>query len=490
MQLRSFLRRNGVPSIGGAATHWLVPMLSAATVAGLLILTVWQYRTNQKLEQTVRTLKDTVTILQQAQPETTVAQLPKTDTVYITREIPTPRLLPSGPNYRSQDNRRGPDRLETDDSATDLSRNDSEPTVRQKSDRVRPEATPLPEKTGSNERFTQAKELTEPNPATTGREPSEQPDRNGTPTGNSVKPSGDRWNRPNERYSGNQKPPGFETTRPLSSGAPGSDHQTGTAGSTTGSSETASISWKPLQSRPVEFDSNYYAENYQRRIRRIRPLTTSSPVVTSSAAKPVIEEPQRFVRFRIGGSAEIGGSQSGFGLAGEVLLGNHLTVGLGLSKLRLAGDHFLSDIQYNVQRRSDFRGDFPGKVPPADPRTEILDINQKGKSWQFPITFGYRMPLGNSVTIIPSVGASFSLRAREYVTFTHRKGPNEFNPVTFYAKCPTGWYNSMLVSIAVEKQWSHWAVQASPYLSNPLSTSPFTLNRTSAGLRARVLYQF
>ncbi|KAA9349374.1 hypothetical protein [Larkinella humicola] len=494
VHLRSVLRRNGVPSIGGAVTQWLVPMMSAATVAGLVILAVWQYRTNQKLAQTVHSLKDSVTILQQAPLETPVAQSPKTDTVYITREIlvPSPRLRPSVPGVQRDDDRELANRLEADPSATNSTDKNPPAESTPGRNRNRLEGKALPDRFGPKERLTESEpglNGSESDPSKTGRVLSEQSERNTLPSGRLPQSATDRWNRNPNRYSGRQKPTGLETSRPLSSGVSGSVDVPGNNGSTTGSAESASISWEPVLNRPLKFDSSYYVENYQRRVRRIRPLATHSAVATSSGSKPGVEERQRFVHFRIGGSAQLSGGQSGYGLASEVLMGDRLTIGIGLTRLSVSGEEYITEGQYFIKKKTEFRRDYPGKVP-GDKRIEILNIARSGKTWQLPVTFGYRLPVGNSFTITPSVGASFSLEAREKISYTNRMGPYEFMAQKFYEKCSPAVYNNWLVGVAFEKQWSHWVIQANPYLSSPLLSTQFSLNHTSAGMRARLLYQF
>lgn len=473
LTLRSFLRRNGMPSIGMTTTQWLTPMLSAASVAGLIVLSVWQYRVNQRLEETVQSLKDTVNLLQQAPP---VATAPKPDTVYITREVPGPS--PVVPRY-GPDDRRVADRSEEEMPATDLKNAPNAESL--------PDRAARPESSDATDRLTA---LDQPKTGGTDTEPTEPNTApvNRLPQGSSA----------SERYAGRQKSGGSGTTRPLANGT-GLAGQTNSAGaasgltpSGTGAAESDAISWNPVLNRIQAFDSSYYAENYQRRIRRIRPLY--APSVTNAvpqAKQPDVEEPAPFLKFRLGAGAEIAGSQTGFGLAGEVLLGDHLTIGVGLNRLKVSGDNFLTDMDYNKQRRSDFRRDFPGRVPP-DPRIEVLNITQRGRSWQVPVSIGYRLPLGSALTIVPSAGISFSLGAREEVTFTHRKGIGyyDFFKTTFTQDCQPSLYNSWQVSLGLEKQAGHFAFQALPYISNPILSTRNSLNQTTAGVRARVLYQF
>ncbi|GAB3934394.1 hypothetical protein GCM10028804_51700 [Larkinella terrae] len=220
-------------------------------------------------------------------------------------------------------------------------------------------------------------------------------------------------------------------------------------------------------------------------------MRASTPrLAASSLLKPEVEKPnQPFVHVRAGASAQIGGRQSGFGFATEILMGEHLTIGLGLNSLKVTGEKFVNEIQYAFNRRSDFRRDYPGKVPP-EIRTQILDINRGGSTLQLPITFGYRIPLGNSIALTPAVGASFSLEAKDNITYMHQVGPFDFIEKKFSEKCSPNVYNNWLVNVSIEKQWGHWIIQGSPYLSNPLMSTQFSLNHTSAGVRARLLYQF
>lgn len=500
VHFRSVLRRNGVPSIGGTVTQWLVPMMSAASVAGLLVLAVWQYRTNQQLEQSVRSLKDSVTILQQLPQEVPVATAPRVDTVYITREVLVPQRIPTAPQYRPgepSESRFSEDRRETglasepsSESIRQRNGEDVASPVRRSDGRLYSEESETPERLSdsSNER----RETGRP---TGGRSYSVENERSGVPSGKGQKADRERWNRADDRrYSGRQKPAGLETTRLLSGIPSNLENQPEERESATGSSASRSISWEPVSNRQFVLDSSYYVENFQRRVRRIRPLylpSATRAIAAASPAKPEIEEPTSRVRFRLGGGGEIAGGQSGFGLAGEFLVGNHLSIGVGLTRLNLAGDSFLNDRQYNEKRNGNFRKDFPGKVP-VDPRIEVLNISQKAKSWQLPITLGYRLPIGNDVTILPSAGLSFSLSTREQITFTHRKSSAsfEFMPAYFDKKCTPSLYNSWLVSLGVEKQAGSWALQIMPYLSNPLSSSRNSLNQTTAGFRARIMYQF
>ncbi len=97
--MQAFMHRHGYPPTWTGAPQWLLPMAAAATVTVLLISTIWQFRTNQELRQSVQTLSQTVARLEATQSQ--LIQLKtKTDTVYVTTS--TPSAVPSSTNQPIQ----------------------------------------------------------------------------------------------------------------------------------------------------------------------------------------------------------------------------------------------------------------------------------------------------------------------------------------------------------------------------------------------------
>ncbi|RYF60569.1 MAG: hypothetical protein EOO39_32210, partial [Cytophagaceae bacterium] len=67
-QFQRFMGVQGFPpSLWQTPTRWLQPALMAAAVAGVVITTLWQYRTTQSLNEHVQTLTKTVERLEQSQ---------------------------------------------------------------------------------------------------------------------------------------------------------------------------------------------------------------------------------------------------------------------------------------------------------------------------------------------------------------------------------------------------------------------------------------
>lgn len=91
-QFQRFMGSQGFPpSLWQTPTRWLQPALMAAAVTGVIISTIWQYRTTQSLTEHVLTLTKTVERMERVQTRlqeslTAKASVPaRVDTVYVTR---------------------------------------------------------------------------------------------------------------------------------------------------------------------------------------------------------------------------------------------------------------------------------------------------------------------------------------------------------------------------------------------------------------------
>ena len=119
-QFQRFMGSQGFPpSLWQTPTRWLQPALMAAAVTGVIISTIWQYRTTQSLTEHVQTLTKTVQRMEQTQMRlqeslTAKASVPaRVDTVYVTRStrpgsmaVRTPDVYAApSESYRPRSNR-------------------------------------------------------------------------------------------------------------------------------------------------------------------------------------------------------------------------------------------------------------------------------------------------------------------------------------------------------------------------------------------------
>jgi|GEM_PF-5012421 len=286
-----------------------------------------------------------------------------------------------------------------------------------------------------------------------------------------------------------------------------------------GTSETASgrpntqLAVAPLQPLPIQPNTDALITRFNRRARRIKPTTPSAPVTSVAVqtpkqkaadvtnAEPESVRPTPSGQIRIGGAAEVGTNQQSVGAYGEVLLGRHWSVGVGLNRVWLPSERFVTEVQFRTEKRHDFRRDFGRGVTYIH---DILDITLQGYSWQIPISASYRLPMKRGFVLTSSVGANLSVYTQEQATYLLRlryipipqpgpgpkPGYDKDRIVEFRQQQSNNFYHSWMVSAGVEKQLNRFVFQASPYITIPFWIAPSSLNNTSVGVRARVLFQF
>ena len=90
-QFQRFMGSQGFPpSLWQTPTRWLQPAIMAAATTGIVITTIWQYRTTQSLTEHVQTLTKTVERMERAQTRlqqsltARATEQTRVDTVYLT----------------------------------------------------------------------------------------------------------------------------------------------------------------------------------------------------------------------------------------------------------------------------------------------------------------------------------------------------------------------------------------------------------------------
>lgn len=529
-QMQSYMHQHAPSTALPVVTRWLLPSSAAAAIVALLVTTVWQYRTNQELRQSVSSLNKTITNMRELQTGTSPQS--RTDTVYITKYVPVPApATQNASDAYAKTDTQSEDELATGTDQSDALTQETDPNEQT----TQPQGQPNRRRTYSGDNIDIARTSPAgtsglPNagapPATETNNPAhpvaDKPvnsvvtdvssagatNRNGSRlspnepadiagiTGQTNRTNGannraDRLTRPN---SGSARRDGGVYDRTdvakAANGRPsGTIPQTGIPELTSQSGSTADAAWlnvEPMNSRGLGADSAYYSERLDRRSRKIRSLLPV-PQYTPAQAEALASEPSSPVKLRLGAATNLSSSQRGAGLYSEVLFGKHVTLGIGINRLTIAGGKFLTDIDFNKNKKRDFRRDYANGI---DPRHEILNIDQRSITWQLPVSLGYRIPLVNNLAITPSASLNFSLNAKETISFTYRRAPGDFNVRQMHAARPTDWFNSWTLAVAAEKQWKNWIIQASPYYSKPFMKTPFNLTSSATGLRVRVLYQF
>ena len=258
-----------------------------------------------------------------------------------------------------------------------------------------------------------------------------------------------------------------------------------------------------MASRPLSTKSTNWNALVAQRARRMRSMRVSSPTPA------VVEQPQMptsqpvrelAIRFRAGVGGEVTSSLWSAGVFTEVLLGRHWTLGVGLSQATYK-TAFITDDEFDTQTHRNFRNEFGQGI---DPFRDILNINMSQVRLQIPLSLGYRIPLNQTFTLLPTIGTYVNLNSTENVTYYCRqyllppqKTQRGFDEEAINKSQPVDPVNSLALGAGLEWHRNHWAIQASPVLTIPMMNNLKTLltdlnwqQNTTVSLRARLLYQF
>ncbi|MEZ0609990.1 hypothetical protein ACAW74_15845 [Fibrella sp. WM1] len=554
-QLQRFMASRGFPpSIWHAPVHWLQPALTAAAAASLLVVSIWQYRTNQTLNDRIQTLTTTVSKLEQVQTTlqktvTDIASQPRPDTVYVVQRVPV-----AMPSQLEPDGGAGTFAPEGSVSGTSLSR----AAVPQ---RVLPNSVPNPvaepnaadapgtlpaerwsTRTGqpqgalpraTDERIVAAP-ASPPESAVTvpdaGVSPSNPERTNAFPADRAaadrtVVRKGNRRTSLAQRASpnsvGNQPSgtsnssvPNLSTrsSSPLSNETPVYTNAN-PANRVTNSSGAGSSAAAPTQPTETSFlatvksvdriasltQSGEFADNWQRRLRRVRYRSPYAPALADVATvAPEKRTNPTSLRWRLGVGGDATTAMTTYGIYGELVVNNQLTISAGFGQATWSGDSYQTEIQFSERTKRDFRREYPdemsaGNMGPGNPFPMVrkfYDINRTASALLIPVQIGYRLPIGQKFFLTPFVGATIGLAPSETVSFAYERVPRDYEHRNTTYSRPVGLYSSWTLGAGLERQVGPFVAQLSPLISVPVMGQRSGLNASSVGLRARVYYQF
>ena len=263
-----------------------------------------------------------------------------------------------------------------------------------------------------------------------------------------------------------------------------------------------SVSYEPVAGLPLSVDSKNWNTALAQRAKRMRPARPAVVVVE----QPQVPESQPVQRvtthFRVGIGGEVASRLWSAGVFTEVLLGNHWSVGIGLSQATYLSK-FITEEDFNDRTHRDFRKEF---ARPGDLWRDILNIDTRQTRLQVPVNLGYRIPLNQRLTLLPTVGTYLNVSNSENVTYYCRdilrppmqpQSQRGFDEISTSKSQSVDLISNLVFGAGIEWQRGHWALQGIPVITIPTEANPqpkqpdMTWQRnTTVGLRARLLYQF
>ncbi len=519
VQFQQFMHRAGFPpSVWQRPHQWWQPALSAATVAGLVVASVWQYQANKTLNQHVQTLTQSIDRLEKAQTslQQSVMQLSQVptrpDTIYVVQQ--RGHYGNASLTYTAKPPRLAPQLAQTDSrnanrtaSVRAVDRPQSVPAdAPVVGYRPQPERQLARQATGQD---AQARDpaIPDPVPKAAGApvSPAETRLATGRRTGQPTVPGSidKSKNQPNSL----DVSPAYDNTRYVPSTAqtaPKNNVNTSQSAIYTIAEATTKLVAQPIPQavpqviepiNPVGITLNTEAleTSWASHLRRVR---YRSPY--AAAAAPANRPTPSAIQWRLGIGGDVGTEQSALSVNTEAVIG-HWTVSAGIGQATWRGDAFQTEAQFTEKTRRNFRNQYPNDAPSpptaAVPRPAV-DISRSGRALLIPLQVGYRLAVGKQVQLTPFVGLNLSLNAAETIHFDYERPllrpPRDPDDVRqrLNVNRPLNWYSSWTVGFSAERRWSHFVGQLSPFAAVPLAVSEPSLNTASVGLRVRLYYQF
>ncbi|MEZ0486857.1 hypothetical protein [Fibrella aquatica] len=533
-QFQRFMGSQGFPpSLWQTPTRWLQPTMMAAAVAGVIISTIWQYRTTQALTEHVRTLTKTVERMEQAQTrlqQSMADQLSasvRIDTVYLTttpsaNALTTPKAIAGQlhstdavldqPNQQQQQVAKGSVSSIQEPSGSAVATRSNRLVNQQRADDSvvdrlsepsRLEADPVAAGNTARSANSLARDRSRYAGESAGAVPL-PPESDRKNMGQTTQPGKSPDKNQFSDYQSSASKNRLTRVNEPTLYSPSVANQINTSETTVANPmlySTGPLSMvQPLAPRSMPDPADAFTDSWQRHLRRVRyrsPYTTTMNA-TVATVKPTAPEQNTVplpVKFRLGVGGDVGTVQSGLGFHAEAIISNRLTISTGLAQTEWKGDEFITEKQFTAKTKRDFKENYPGSKPqmptgPGRPH-EVLNINRTAKSIMVPVQFGYRFNVNNLFVLTPTVGLNLSVNTYETVNFEYdRLQPREDVRQQIRIQRPLAWYSTVQAGAGVERQWGHFVGQFSPVVLMPVQQSAASLNAASVGLRGRLFYQF
>lgn len=191
------------------------------------------------------------------------------------------------------------------------------------------------------------------------------------------------------------------------------------------------------------------------------------------------------LKYRWGISFDAGNEQIGGGLTSDIILHKNLSLNAGLRLMKYSGNTYFTADQYNFDTNDDFRTRYASFVPPGD---DIINISFQNYLFQLPLGLTYRYPLKKDYTLLTSLGTNFDLYVEQYVIFDYKENSSQFDQGEYSSAVSNRFFNSIDLSIGLEKKIGKYIFQAHPYISVPLKRVDYKNEEFEYGAKIRILY--
>lgn len=257
------------------------------------------------------------------------------------------------------------------------------------------------------------------------------------------------------------------------------------------------VAVSPLSSQPPVFENRTYQRRLLNRMPRVattgketektRQVTSVAKVEKTQKSERLLPDFNLNLPYRVGLGQQWEGRMNAFSVWNEVLLNEHWAVQTGLSWKKLENQKYFSEINFREIKKQDFRKENAPRLPP---NFKIFNIVTATTLTQIPLNLVYRDAISNDFSFFVGTGTNLNLRAKQVTTFDFERPTRDFgqDAKQRYATIPL--VNSFQVLAGVEKRWNPIVLQVDSYVTRRIKTMSFLPDRTSVGLRVKLLYEF
>ncbi len=496
---------SGVPVAGaGSVSPWLLAV-GGIGIAALLSVTIWQRAEINTLHN--RLLQQTTASAQAIAPATPnnsqglATATPTPDTVYITRYVPVERM-----------NGRGTGRLDQSGSVSPTITPVPSVSGNQPATISSPSAFDTNQLAGNSIPATDAPTVsaTQPDHSLSNKTLTDKALPNGSPSSNTLPDNGlseratrtgqqrlaltgepgkseKRNSRPKTNALNQSQPIGYGTIQAMTPAetVSSSADASGDAAASLDNEVAALMTTRSLLSKSINWNARL-ARRMPRPVGTVFVISQSESGRTTVGAGQSVAKPA--TSFRFGVSSDLQTKYRNAGIVAETVLGGHWVLSTGMTGSSQLLGSYVTDDDYDYQTRQSFRREF---APTSDPRRDIYGVEIRSFRYQIPVTLGYRIGLGHSLSLLPSLGTYLDLNNRVQVSFSYRKPLRQgFDRVDLQNDRSHNLINTYTAGAALEWQQAHWVVQGGLLYTRPLYSDKNDLTTPALGERLRLLYQF
>lgn len=252
----------------------------------------------------------------------------------------------------------------------------------------------------------------------------------------------------------------------------------------------------PLEPNPMEELEGLQPAEIQ--VKRYAYATLQSKTTRSTAAGEAKTTPPpppsislKNIRFRVGGSLNIGDKYTGYNLMSSILLGKYWSLDVGIGKAKITGPEYFTEAVFKTQTGRPFQAwHKEDNVRPPLMQPQVFDIKTDVALVRLPLSLTYRWPIKENFTLLFSGGTNINLSAQQCYRFYYKERNDNVEEKEGKFNVKPAISNDIMIATGIEKQWRRVAFQVEAYAAPYLQKPAYLTDNRNLGVRFKVLYQF